>query len=235
MDLLLSIRAKPIHVGGEKPTAHFESPFEEPFTLSITKEDARRLGALLYQDVDIEAEVVRDVEGKIESGKLLTFEVVEDVDPRPAWREWHQTNVEESLHIEILRKDAQKPTYWTANSAGMDLHACPENGSPVVINPFDRVLIGTGISIRIPQGYEGQIRPRSGLAWHNGITVLNSPGTIDADYRGEIKVLLINLGKEIVTIMPGDRIAQLVISSYASFDTDCTEVRGEGGWGSTGK
>ncbi|MBS1518519.1 MAG: dUTP diphosphatase [Bacteroidetes bacterium] len=110
----------------------------------------------------------------------------------------------------------------------------------IFISPGDHSLIPTNIILEIPEGYEGQIRPRSGLALKHGITVLNSPGTIDSDYRGEIKVLLINHGKDIFEINAGDRIAQLVISDYSRCELSLSEsisdsVRGEGGYGSTGK
>jgi dUTP pyrophosphatase len=129
------------------------------------------------------------------------------------------------------------PEYATQQSAGVDLvAACEED---VVIEPFQRQLIKTGIAIALPEGYEAQIRPRSGLALKNGITVLNTPGTIDADYRGEIGVILINMSQEAFTVTRGMRIAQMVIAAYsqASFEQvsqlDETE-RGTGGFGSTG-
>lgn len=129
------------------------------------------------------------------------------------------------------------PSYQTAASAGMDLRAnLPE---PQVLRPNQRALIPTGLFLELPLGYEAQIRPRSGLAYKFGITVLNSPGTIDADYRGEIKVLLINLSDENFNINDGERIAQMIISKHeqitweeASVLTDSS--RGSGGYGSTG-
>lgn len=129
------------------------------------------------------------------------------------------------------------PAYATAQSAGVDLMAAI--GSDFRLAPLQRMLVPTGISIALPAGYEAQIRPRSGLALKSGITVLNSPGTIDADYRGEIKVLLINLGTEEVTISRGDRIAQMVISPVSQviwnkLETLDDTARGEGGFGSTG-
>ncbi len=129
------------------------------------------------------------------------------------------------------------PTYATQNSAGMDLCAAIQEN--ITLQPLQRVLVKTGLSIALPQGLEAQIRPRSGLAYKNGVTVLNSPGTIDADYRGEIGVILVNLSQELFVIERGMRIAQMVIGSYvhASFnevaDLDQT-ARGEGGFGSTG-
>ena len=148
-------------------------------------------------------------------------------------------------HVFIMAKrlhpDAILPAYQTDGAAGMDLCASNPTEIPFTLFPNERALIGTGIALTIPPGYEGQIRPRSGLAVKHGITVLNSPGTIDADYRGEIKVLLINLGQEAVTIQRGDRIAQLVIAPVARAALadigDCElsdTVRGVRGFGSTG-
>jgi dUTP pyrophosphatase len=130
------------------------------------------------------------------------------------------------------------PRYATDGSSGMDL--CAQLEKSVEISPLERVLIGTGIRIALPEGYEAQIRPRSGLALKHGITVLNSPGTIDADYRGEIKVLLINLSDESYTVSNGDRIAQMVVSSYIKCKLNIVvslpdSVRAEGGYGHTGK
>ena len=129
------------------------------------------------------------------------------------------------------------PRYATEHSAGMDLEAAVD--APITLKPNKRTLIPTGIAIALPEGYEAQIRPRSGLSAKNGVTVLNSPGTIDADYRGEIKVILINLGAEPFTIERGMRIAQMVIAPYTRIlcnivdKLDETE-RGSGGFGSTG-
>ncbi len=130
------------------------------------------------------------------------------------------------------------PKYQTALSAGMDLHANLEN--PIIIQPGHREIISTGLFLELPEGYEAQIRPRSGLAFKHGVTVLNSPGTIDADYRGEIKVLLINHGQEAFEINDGERIAQMVIAEYTSIQWEETTQlndteRGEGGYGSSGK
>lgn len=129
------------------------------------------------------------------------------------------------------------PAYATAQSAGVDLMAAID--TDLTLAPLARVLVPTGFSMALPEGYEAQIRPRSGLAYKNGITVLNSPGTIDADYRGEIKVLLINLSQESFTIAPGMRIAQMVIApvSHVNFearDTLDDTSRSSGGFGSTG-
>lgn len=131
------------------------------------------------------------------------------------------------------------PGYATLNSAGIDLMAaCPES-HPITLKPNERGLIPTGLKLALPDGYEAQIRPRSGLAFRYGLTVLNAPGTIDADYRGEVKVLLVNLGEESYTIHRGDRIAQMVIAPYERVDWDLVEqledtIRGEGGFGHTG-
>lgn len=132
------------------------------------------------------------------------------------------------------------PFYATAGSAGMDLEAAV--GEPVVLKPGQRELIPTGLSMALPQGWEGQIRPRSGLAYKEGVTVLNAPGTIDSDYRGEVKVLLINLSAQDFTVTRGMRIAQLVVSPVLQMTWDLiseddsleSSDRGEGGFGSTG-
>lgn len=131
------------------------------------------------------------------------------------------------------------PAYETAGSAGMDLRAALEEGKELILSPGERVLVPTGLIFELPEGYEAQIRPRSGLAFKNGVTCLNTPGTIDSDYRGEIKVLLINLGQETFTITRGMRIAQTVISpapQIAVVETTTTSdtIRGAKGFGSTG-
>lgn len=130
------------------------------------------------------------------------------------------------------------PEYATEGSAGMDLRA--NLAEAITLKPMERQLIPTGIFVELPEGFEGQVRPRSGLAIKYGLTCLNSPGTIDADYRGEIKVILVNLSQEIQTIQPGDRIAQLIISSYERVkwkEVDLLEEteRNDGGFGHTGK
>lgn len=133
--------------------------------------------------------------------------------------------------------DLPLPTYETAQSAGMDLAAAIEE--PITLAPGSRVMVPTGLAIALPDGYEAQVRPRSGLAARNGVTVLNTPGTIDADYRGEVKVILINLGDETFEIERGMRIAQMVVSpvTQAAF-SEAAELpetaRGTGGFGSTG-
>lgn len=143
------------------------------------------------------------------------------------------------MKVKIVNKSQNSlPLYSTAQSAGMDLRA--DLSESLVIRPLERKLISTGLFIHLPDGYEAQIRPRSGLAINKGITVLNSPGTIDADYRGEIKIILINLSKEDFVVNNGERIAQMIISSYKQVEWE--EVvqldeseRGEGGFGHTGK
>ena len=142
------------------------------------------------------------------------------------------------MDVKIVNKsNHQLPSYATASSAGMDLKA--NTLEPIVLKPMERYLFPTGIYIQLPEGYEAQIRPRSGLAAKYGITVANAPGTIDADYIGEIKVILINLSKEKFVINPGERIAQMVISKYEKIEwNEVSELektdRGEGGFGSTG-
>ncbi len=131
------------------------------------------------------------------------------------------------------------PRRETPQAAGLDLIAALETGEPLLLKPMARALVPTGLILQIPNGYEGQIRPRSGLAYRHGLTVANAPGTIDADYRGEIKVLLINLGEEAFEITRGMRIAQLVIAPVSSaflqeVKTLDNTTRGEGGFGSTG-
>ncbi len=128
------------------------------------------------------------------------------------------------------------PAYQTASSAGMDLYANIQN--EIVLKPLERTLIPTGLFLELPQGYEAQVRPRSGLAFKNGLTVLNSPGTIDADYRGEVGVILVNLSAENFTITDGMRIAQMVIARHETAEwqeaTELSETeRGAGGFGST--
>lgn len=130
------------------------------------------------------------------------------------------------------------PQFETTQSAGMDLRANID--VPVVLQPGDSTLIPTGIKMALPDGYEAQIRPRSGLAYKHGITVLNSPGTIDADYRGDVGVLLINHGQKAFTIEDGMRVAQIVVAQYSQFEWESVEdldetARGAGGFGSTGK
>ncbi len=130
------------------------------------------------------------------------------------------------------------PTYATEGSSGMDIRAYIKDA--VELKPLQRALISTGLSIELPQGFEAQIRPRSGLAIKHGITCLNSPGTIDADYRGEIKIILINLSNEIQTVQSGERIAQMVIQKVEKIDWELSvEIedtnRSAGGFGSTGK
>ena len=142
------------------------------------------------------------------------------------------------LKIQVINKGHQPlPQYATPQSAGMDLRANLEE--PIILRPLERRLIPTGLHIALPAGYEAQVRPRSGLALKKGITVLNSPGTIDADYRGEVGVLLINLSQEDFVVNDGERIAQMVIARHEQGEFDPVEVldeteRGEGGYGHTG-
>ena len=142
------------------------------------------------------------------------------------------------IEIKVINKGHHPlPAYATGESAGMD-HSANTDG-PVTLRPMERRLIGTGLHIALPKGFEAQIRPRSGLALRNGITVLNSPGTVDADYRGEIKVLLVNLSAEDFTLNDGERIAQMVIArheqaEFAVVDALDDTERGEGGYGHTG-
>ena len=143
------------------------------------------------------------------------------------------------MDIQIVnRSNNPLPEFATVDSAGMDLRAHLE--APVTLQPGERRLIPTGLHIALPQGLEAQVRPRSGLAYKHGITVLNSPGTIDADYRGDVGVILINHGQEVFEVAPGDRIAQLVVARYERFDWTPVEsldetVRGAGGFGHSGQ
>ena len=143
------------------------------------------------------------------------------------------------MNVKVINRSAfALPSYATPLSAGMDLKA--NLTEPIVLEPLQRALVPTGLFLGIPEGYEAQVRPRSGLAAKHGITVLNSPGTIDADYRGEVKVILVNLSSESFEIKPGERIAQLVVARCEQVaweevpELDETR-RGEGGFGSTGK
>jgi dUTP pyrophosphatase len=142
------------------------------------------------------------------------------------------------LKVQLLREGAQAPSYASAGAAGLDLCAAIERS--IVLAPGQRVAVPTGIAIALPRDHEGQVRPRSGLARKYGISMVNTPGTIDEDYRGEVQVLLINLGQEPYTIQPGDRVAQLVVAPITRVRVevantlDSTE-RGEGGFGSTGR
>jgi dUTP pyrophosphatase len=142
------------------------------------------------------------------------------------------------MKLNVINNSPYPLAYATDNSAGLDLHA---NLKDIIsLNPLQRVLIPTGLHIELPVGYEAMVRPRSGLALKHGITVLNTPGTIDADYRGEIGVILVNLGNEDYTIKPGDRIAQMVINKYEHITVEVVDKltethRGEGGFGHSGK
>lgn len=143
------------------------------------------------------------------------------------------------MKIQIINRSAfPTPSYATEKSAGMDLKA--NITEPIILAPLERAVVPTGLFIALPDGTEAQVRPRSGLAAKHGISVLNAPGTIDADYRGEVGVILVNLSNEPFTINPGERIAQMVVARYEKVEWDEVEVldqteRGEGGFGSTGR
>lgn len=144
----------------------------------------------------------------------------------------------EKLKVKIINRSGYElPSYETPGAAGMDIHAAIEH--PIVLHSLDRVLIPTGLRVQLPQGYEMQIRPRSGLAMRHGISIVNTPGTVDADFRGEIQVVIINLSKEPFVVNPGERICQMVIAPYTRVDWEPVDeidrtVRGEGGFGHTG-
>jgi dUTP pyrophosphatase len=149
-----------------------------------------------------------------------------------------------SVEIEIKWLDhgngLQPPAYATADAAGMDIRAAVAADAPVTLQPGQRTLLDTGFCMALPAGYEAQVRPRSGLAIKHGVTCLNTPGTIDADYRGEVKVILINLGDEPFTITRGERIAQMVIAPVTQAEVRIVKqldqtARGRGGFGSTGR
>jgi len=141
--------------------------------------------------------------------------------------------------VKVINKSGYAlPSYQTKDSAGLDLQAVLEEA--LTLKPLERALVKTGLFIALEPGYEAQVRPRSGLAFKQGVSVLNAPGTIDADYRGEIGVILVNLSNETVSIAPGERIAQLVIAKYSQIEWSLSESldetkRGAGGFGSTGK
>ena len=145
-----------------------------------------------------------------------------------------------TLRVYRMRADAVVPRYKTSGAAGMDLAACLD--TPLTLAPGRTARVPTGLQIALPAGHEGQVRPRSGLAARHGVTVLNAPGTIDEDYRGEVQVLLVNHGDEAFTIQSGDRIAQLIVAPVTQVEIDSVEheaalggtERGEGGFGSTG-
>ena len=142
------------------------------------------------------------------------------------------------MQIRRLRPDAIVPRYQTADAAGMDLHAALDE--PMRVEPGVAVAVPTGLAMAIPRGYEGQVRPRSGLARKHAVTLTNAPGTLDADFRGQVLVLLINHGREPFTIAHGDRIAQLVIAPVVRAELDIVQdlsetERGAGGFGSTGR
>lgn len=142
------------------------------------------------------------------------------------------------VQIKVVNKGNQPlPKYQTVQSAGMDLRANID--APILIKPLDRKLIPTGLHIALPEGYEAQIRPRSGLTIKNGITIINTPGTIDPDYRGDVGVILVNISNEDFVVKPGDRIAQMIINKFEQAEFEVVEEldeteRGEGGYGHTG-
>lgn len=142
------------------------------------------------------------------------------------------------MKVKIVNKSPwPDPSYATEASAGMDLRACIDE--PLLLRPLERALVPTGIFIELPVGYEAQIRPRSGLATKRGITVINAPGTVDADFRGELRVSLVNLSNDPFEVVPGERIAQMVVAAHEKVEWEDVEalsetVRGTGGWGSTG-
>lgn len=151
---------------------------------------------------------------------------------------WYFEMLRPLLQIKKLHPAAQIPAYMSALAAGMDIHALP--ALPITLRPGERCLVPTGLAMAIPAGYEIQLRPRSGLAINQGVSLLNSPGTIDADYRGEIKIILINHGQEDFVIEPGERIAQLILAPVCQAEiTVVTELsdtlRGAGGFGHTGR
>jgi len=137
----------------------------------------------------------------------------------------------------VNRSRFQLPAYATVHSAGMDLRADLEES--IELKPLERILVPTGLFIELPEGYEAQIRPRSGLAYKHGISIVNTPGTIDPDYRGEIKVILVNLSEVVFSLQPGERIAQMVVARFEQVQWNQVETlgetdRGEGGFGHTG-
>ncbi len=144
----------------------------------------------------------------------------------------------ETLKVKIINRSGMElPAYETTESAGMDVRACLD--APVTLGMLERALIPTGLRVQLPAGYEMQIRPRSGLALRHGLTLANSPGTVDADYRGEIGVIVINLSREPFTINPGERICQMVVAPYTRVQWEAVEEidrtkRGDGGFGHTG-
>ena len=143
------------------------------------------------------------------------------------------------MKIKVINRSRHTlPQYETPHSVGLDVRADIEK--PIMLCPLERIMVPTGLYVEIPDGYEIQVRPRSGLAVKHGVTVLNSPGTIDPDYRGEIKVILVNISHDVFEIMPGERIAQLVVSRFEQAEWEEVELlsetnRGEGGFGSTGR
>jgi dUTP pyrophosphatase len=143
------------------------------------------------------------------------------------------------VRVSRLRDGAELPRYMSEGAAGLDLYASLESSTEMTLAPGARALVGSGVAVELPRGFEAQVRPRSGLALKHGVTVLNSPGTVDSDYRGEIKVLLINLGGEPFTVRAGERIAQLVVARVERVRLEegalDQTARGAGGYGHTGR
>lgn len=191
------------------------------------QEIAKTVGAIVEEKLGDRSQLEEQVR--------VVAKQVEKVVSDALWSKGLEKVVVRFKRLEHFKGDL--PAYQTTFSSGLDVRACLSE--PVVLEPGKRVLIPTGLSVEIPRGYEIQVRPRSGLAISKGISLVNTPGTIDADYRGEVKIIVINLGQETVTIQDQDRIAQLVVCPIVQaeveevFDLSETE-RGEGGFGSTG-
>jgi dUTP pyrophosphatase len=190
------------------------------------QEIGRTVGAIVEEKLGERSQLEEQVRGIAKQ--------VEKVVSETLW------NRQERVTIRFKRLDHFKgdlPQYATTGASGLDVRACIDE--PVVLNPMERMALPTGLSVEIPRGFEIQVRPRSGLAVMKGLSVVNAPGTVDADYRGEVKVILINLGQEPITIQDQERIAQLVVCPVIQADledvTDLSETeRGAGGFGSTG-
>lgn len=219
----------------EEETAFFEAAIQEdsPNTLRVSTE----LGWSLEKTWNFRRAVIDKYDSfyfnNSEDPRLL--ESAPEVSKKlrgPTYEMWVKRN---SVRFMPLHPDAQLPKYQTEHSAGMDLHSVES----VLIHPMETVLVPTGLAMAIPEGHEGQVRPRSGLALKHNLTILNSPGTIDSDYRGEVKVILTNLGSSPYEIQKGDRIAQIVFAPVSRFPVTISSSledteRGAGGFGSTG-
>jgi dUTP pyrophosphatase len=193
-------------------------------------EIAKTVGALVEEKLGERSQVEEQVRGIAKQVEKMVTDAV--------WKRGMNNGNKVVVKFKKLEHfQGETPAYATSGSSGMDVRACMSE--PLTIEPGERVLIPTGLSSEFPHGYEIQVRPRSGLAISKGLSLVNSPGTVDADYRGEIKVIMINLGQEAVRIMPQDRIAQFVvcpvIQAQIEFSEDLADSdRGEGGFGSTG-